>query len=158
MLEFDAGMNKDEMMIDNIETLRDYVHYILEQYVYEHAEYRVNISSFTRLNLLQKENEFNNRYNESMSQSIEIVLEQQQNNDSLQLEIGRERIRTDSGTRSELLSVSMHFQELMKDYAIMFDKAMEEIMSLLKTDSLSRFYNTKGYKTMYLRNGKKLQN
>ena len=43
--------------------LRSCVGHITEQYVYQYAEYRVNISSLSRLNVLKMDHEFNRGYN-----------------------------------------------------------------------------------------------
>eukprot|EP00483_Globobulimina_turgida_P002965 UN02970 len=38
--------------------------------------------------------------------------------------------------------------ELIKSYIVIFDQAIQEIMHLLRNDSLSRFYSSKDYKLM----------
>ena len=138
MIKFDPKIYCNEMIIDGVEDLRNYAKYIMEQYVYEYAEYRVNISSYTRLNLLKKENEFHKRNNDIMTSSMEVVLDS--------LEEGMVRSISDVSSVIQILSEDVYI--LMADYVVMFDKAMEEIVALLKTDSLSRFYTTKEYKTM----------
>ena len=54
---FNKNVNKfivDPLLNNSIEDLGSCVVHIMERYAYECAEYRVNISSFTRLNLLRE--------------------------------------------------------------------------------------------------------
>ena len=45
-------------------------------------------------------------------------------------------------------SVDIDEKELVKRYLGIFDEAMEAIISLIRQDSLPRFYQTKAYETM----------
>ena len=122
--------------VNDVTDLRKTVQYIMEQYIYNGSEYSVNISSFTRLNILNSYNELEG--GGKLVAEIEMVdFESEESVDANDPEID---------------FMDEHDRELMRRYVVIFDKAMEEIINLLKSDSLQRFYLTKEYKTMMIGN------
>ena len=118
--------------VNDINDLRKAIKYIMEQYIYSGSEYSVNISSFTRLNIL-------NAYNE-LEGGGKLVVEMEI------IDVESEESTTNADP--EIDFIAEQNMELIKKYVVIFDKAMDEIINLLKTDTLQRFYMTKEYKTM----------
>ena len=136
MISIDMGrMDKIRRMnsnVNDITDLRKTVKYMMEQYIYSGSEYSVNISSFTRLGIL-------NTYND-LEGGGKLVVEMEM------IDVESEESITTADPDIDFMDE--HNVELMKRYIVIFDKAMEEIINLLKSDTLQRFYVTKEYKTM----------
>ena len=103
-------VRRRDSYVYGMDDLVDNVKYLVTQYIYQNSEYSVNISSFTRMGILNKFNDFSKSRKDSISSSV------------------RENIV------SELITI--------------FHEALQQTISLLKTDSFARFYRTNEYKLM----------
>ena len=96
------------------------IRYIMEKYILQTANYRINISSFVKLKIL---NLYHGLYGDDKIQQDQSPI----SSSSDQCELDRDRII---------------------QYICIFDEALERVEMLLKTDSLPRFYQTDEYLTM----------
>ena len=108
----------------NLSDLRREIKHIIEQYIYEGSERTINISAFTRMTILKRAEELKK----------EIVMVGHKDTLGMKMTKGSEDIKSDG--------------ELFRKYVFTFDNAMEEVISLLKTDSLTRFQHSKEYDVM----------
>ncbi len=98
------------------------IKHIMDQYIYEESEYCINISSEQRYKLITSYKKLENSNINKIEQDIEAepILMEERGDD----------------------------KKIIIQYISMFDGAMDTIISLIKMDSLQRFYETKQYQAM----------
>ena len=116
--------------IYGMEQLKENMKYVMEQYIYNDAEYMVNISSLHRMKIL-------NSYNALIQIKVEKL-----EDDTTEIVYANVEIMT--GAKN----VNNEEKQLTKQLLMIFDDAIKEISGLMKTDSLARFYRSKEYKVM----------
>ena len=134
----------------------------------EEGEFCVNISSKQRETLLQNyrsvteekcESEMKVATDSVLQQDIELPLDMNdiaaetpestgsvQNGDVMQ--VAMQTVASDSFHIAQRVPSILTEKELVRRYLEIFDEAMEAIISLIRHDSLPRFYDTKAYETM----------
>ena len=101
------------------------------KYILDAADNRVNISSYVKLKILGVYHEL---YGNGRIQTIGTI------------ETIGDTLQTESMEQFES-PLSQNEPQITK-YITIFDAAMDEIMTLMRTDSLKRFYRTIEYRTM----------
>ena len=112
---------KKKKNIYDISDLEQDVKYIMDQYICDGAEDRVNLSSSTRLEILSKYHSLNGQQDKELPEMVDTP--------------------SDSRTAEP-------FKELFGQYVTLFDNGLEEVATLMRSDSLIRFYLTQEYKNM----------
>lgn len=122
-------VRRKDSHIYGIKQLRQSVKYIVETYCQKWSESCINISSLHRMTLANNYMELNKMdvNKDENAQTTEIV---DQNLDMF------------TGAR---INVNEEEKALMGKYLLLFDEAIDEIVGLLKLDSLSRFYRSSEY-------------
>merc|ERR1719384_2651889 len=120
-------LRKKDNYIYTEHEMKKSIDYIMNQYIDRRAEYCINISSYTRNTLQQAYM----RLDDDMNKSAELEM----------IEI--DHTKTEKSGNTDMVKTDM-----VKQYISIFDKPMEEIISLMKHDCLKRFYSSKAYKTL----------
>lgn len=122
--------------IYNLQDLKREVLYIIEQYIYDDSVKTVNISSFTRMAILNGVYKLKRDSTAATNGSIQPVTDCESPSVDFQDEFD-----------------SVGNEELFKKYVGLFDKAMKEVIKLLRLDSMTRFRNSKEYQILITENG-----
>ena len=123
-------LRREDGSIQNVQEMKDSYKHIMSMYIDQKSKYGVNISAIIKRDI-------NARYNEMMERRLSYIsLTPITTGSSVEL-ISKQNIMEDE----------IKTKEYVRDYINLFDDAMEGIITLLRLDSLSRFYDTKEYKT-----------
>lgn len=125
--------------IDNIFELKNAIKYIIKQYIRLGAEYCVNIASFTRFRLLTDFDE------------LEAMTPRENTSDAVTRNMyiltgGEPEIEDEKQSAETLEECNIRY--LTHKYLTICDEAMNEIMDLIKSDPLTRFYHSESYKML----------
>merc|ERR1712113_246333 len=124
------------------------VRYIYDQYIDQESVYCVNLSAGTRRKLKQSYERYFEGDGQNKPKGDEsVMMEIQMASMSSVHEIKRGISRSRSTSQSQSGNKEMT-SELIKSYVIIFDRALDEIMGLIRTDSLSRFHQSIAYRKM----------
>merc|ERR1712228_961076 len=118
-------LKRDNIEIDSIYKLKNNIKYIMMQYILLGAEHCVNIASFTRFRIINAFDKLETMTPRNTTSEDTVVYNENAEN------------------REEC-----NIQYLVQKYLMMFDEAMNEVIDLLKTDPLTRFYRSKQYQML----------
>ena len=141
-------MRRRDSLIYGVEELKISIRSVMENYMYHGAEYSINVSAFTRMTALNSYDQLGLRMERVETRANRNENEAENGNET---EHETSTSEADSPGSSECLQpqLSVNSQrEMILRYVTIFDRSLEEIIGLLKLDSLSRFYRSKEYKIM----------
>ena len=126
-------LRRRQSIVKGMDDLRKSIRFVMEHYMYHGAEFAINVSSFTRMTVLNSYDQLGLRDSNGDSATASLKPSLDVYSDS---ETGRSSNASQPNTNESIM------------YIKIFDQSLEEIIGLLKLDSLSRFYRSKEYKIM----------
>ena len=142
-MRMDKTRRKD-LHVCNLKELKINLRYIYHHYIESGSVYAVNISHGTKLALREK-------YISLLEDGDDVMITKGNFNTKEYKVVtveSQSQARSKSIFSSESTSISSSNKLLIKEYVVMYDRAMEQTIGLIKTDSLSRFYHSAAYRKM----------
>lgn len=134
---------RDDAKIIDLDTFRMNIMYIMNEYIYDYSEHSVNISAPTRHGIIK---------------IFDVVMESMNKDGkaSVTVNSNRKSVPTLTGVPSNSVCVAIEMdgmehgddQNFVDQCIVIFDEALEEVIDLLRRDSLVRFYETPEYKQL----------
>lgn len=136
-------IRRKDSYVHNVDELKANLKHIYEQYIDQESVYCVNLSAHTRRELQQSYERYfgDDSQRKPNGDDENIMVEIQMHEIKKRISISRTTSPSQSGN-NEITS------DLIKSYVIIFDQALDEIIGLIGTDSLSRFHQSIAYRNM----------
>eukprot|EP01083_Nonionella_stella_P017886 50081_1 len=149
MVSFDSqsmrSIRRADSTINDVNDLRKTVRYFIEQYIESSGQYCINLSAQNRVGMMQAYHQLEGGGKLVVEAAIDIIYDGEDS-----------QCEADHQTSNSIDFGKINDLELNKQYIVLFDDAMREIVFLLKSDSLRRFYQTDEYITM-IQNSENIQ-
>ena len=125
-----AELRRKDSQIRNVMEMKKAIEHIMTQYIDQKSKYGVNISAIIRKDINEKHDDLTQR------RTTYVALTPIDSGSSLEI-----------ASKHDIMEDERRRAQFVKDFITMFDDALEGVITLLRLDSLSRFYDTKEYKT-----------
>ena len=145
------GLRRMDSYIFNIDELKNNLQHIMDQYIFDEGEFCVNISATTRSKLIRAYESLDDDMNKRIElEMIDVVPSETGDGSSISPSDANLQVASvyDAARRVSKEMEMCKDKEVIKNHLIIFDDAMDEIITLMRKDSLMRFYGTLEYETL----------